>query len=91
MTELQIGFVLFIATFLILFSGVPIAFGLVLISIIFLLIFGGEGDLDLMPNLFVNELTSFALLSIPLFVFLGAITHIVINLFLYYIKIRKNI
>src|SRR5699024_1196864 len=30
-------------------------------------------DLDLMPNLFVNELTSFALLSIPLFVFLGAI------------------
>lgn len=34
------------------------------------------------------KMTAFQFL---LFVFLGAITHIVINLFLYYIKIRKNI
>lgn len=71
MSELQIGFALFIATFLILFSGIPIGFGLVLISIVFLLIFGDAGALSSVSSIFIGELSSFALLTIPLFVLLG--------------------
>ncbi|WP_345797029.1 TRAP transporter large permease [Castellaniella sp. MT123] len=71
MSELQIGFVLFIATFLVLFSGIPIGFGLVLISIVFLVVFGDGGALAAVSNIFVGELSSFALLTIPLFVLLG--------------------
>jgi len=71
MSELQIGFVLFIATFLVLFSGIPIGFGLVLISIAFLLIFGDAGALSSVSSIFIGELSSFALLTIPLFVLLG--------------------
>lgn len=72
MTELQIGGLLFIATFLVLFSGVPIAFGLVLVSVLFLFIFGDKNAVASLPDIFLGELTSFALLSIPLFVLLGA-------------------
>lgn len=71
MSELQIGFVLFIATFLVLFSGIPIGFGLVLISVVFLAVFGDGGALAAVSNIFVGELSSFALLTIPLFVLLG--------------------
>ena len=71
MSELQIGFVLFIATFLVLFSGIPIGFGLVLISIVFLLVFGDAGALSSVSSIFIGELSSFALLTIPLFVLLG--------------------
>ncbi|CAM5181356.1 hypothetical protein CDEN61S_03062 [Castellaniella denitrificans] len=71
MSELQIGFALFVATFLVLFSGIPIGFGLVLISIVFLLIFGDAGALSSVSSIFIGELSSFALLTIPLFVLLG--------------------
>ncbi|TAL82517.1 MAG: TRAP transporter large permease [Candidimonas sp.] len=71
MTELQIGGLLLIATFVILFSGVPIAFGLVLVSIVFLQVFGDGHALAAIPNTFVGELSNFALLTIPLFVLLG--------------------
>jgi len=71
MSELQIGFVLFIVTFLVLFSGIPIGFGLVLISIVFLLVFGDAGALSSVSSIFIGELSSFALLTIPLFVLLG--------------------
>lgn len=71
MSELQIGFLLFVATFVVLFSGIPISFGLVLISVAFLLIFGGPDALASVPNTFIGELSNFALLTIPLFVLLG--------------------
>lgn len=72
MTELQVGALLFVVTFVVLFSGVPIAFGLVFISLGFLYFFGDEGGLTAIPNTFVGELSNFALLSIPFFVLLGA-------------------
>mgnify|MGYP001600913696 CR=1 FL=1 len=71
MTELQIGGLLLIATFVILFSGIPISFGLVLVSIGFLYAFGDGHALASIPNTFVGELSNFALLTIPLFVLLG--------------------
>ncbi len=72
MTELQIGGVLLLTTLLVLFSGVPIAWGLTVVAIAFLLIFEGPGSLDTVALIMLDELASFALLTIPLFVLLGA-------------------
>ncbi len=72
MSELQIATLLFFVTFLVLFSGVPIAFGLVAVSVGFLAFFGGPGALAAVPKSFVGELSSFALLTLPMFVVLGA-------------------
>lgn len=72
MTELQVGALLFFITFLVLFSGIPIAFALILVSVGFLYFFGDPGGLAAIPNTFVGELSSFALLTIPLFVLLGS-------------------
>ncbi|MBN9261247.1 MAG: TRAP transporter large permease [Hyphomicrobium sp.] len=72
MTETQIGGVLLVTTLLVLFSGVPIAWGLTVVAIAFLLIFEGFGSLDAVALIMLDELASFALLTIPLFVLLGA-------------------
>lgn len=72
MTETQIGVVLLVTTLLVLFSGVPIAWGLTVVAIAFLLIFEGAGSLDTVALIMLDELSSFALLTIPLFVLLGA-------------------
>jgi C4-dicarboxylate transporter DctM subunit len=72
MSELEIGALLFAVTFGVLFSGIPIAFGLILVSVGFLYFFGDPGGLSSVPDTFVGELSSFALLTIPLFVLLGS-------------------
>ncbi|MGJ7915816.1 TRAP transporter large permease [Massilia sp. LXY-6] len=72
MSELQIAAVLFLVTFAVLFSGVPIAFGLTAVAVGFLAIFGNEGALAAVPKSFISELSSFALLTLPMFVVLGA-------------------
>jgi len=72
MTELQIGAWLFVATFAVLFSGIPIAFGLIIVSVGFLLLFGDMSSVMTASNIFVSDLSSFALLTIPLFVLLGS-------------------
>lgn len=71
MSELQIGTLLLVVTFVVLFSGIPIAFALIVVSIGFLYFFGDVGGLTAIPNTFVGELSNFALLAIPLFVLLG--------------------
>jgi tripartite ATP-independent transporter DctM subunit len=72
MTETQIGGILLVTTLLVLFSGVPIAWGLIVVAVAFLLIFEGPGSLDTVALIMLDELASFALLTIPLFVLLGA-------------------
>ncbi|UQG55145.1 MULTISPECIES: TRAP transporter large permease [unclassified Marinobacter] len=72
MSELEIGALLFIVTFVVLFAGVPIAFSLVAIAVGFLATFGGAGALSSVAHSFVNELSSFALLALPMFVLVGA-------------------
>ncbi len=72
MTEMQIGLVLLVTTLLILFSGVPIAWGLTVVAVAFLMIFEGPSSLDTVALIMLDELASFALLTIPLFVLLGA-------------------
>jgi hypothetical protein len=72
MSELQIGLLLFFVTFAVLFSGVPIAFGLTAVAVSFLAIFGNAGALAAVPKTFIGELSSFALLTLPMFIVLGA-------------------
>ena len=72
MSELQIGALLAVVTLFVLFSGVPIAFGLTVVAVAFLWIFQGAGSLNQLAITFMSELSSFALLTIPLFILLGA-------------------
>jgi len=72
MTELEIGAWLFIATFAVLFCGIPIALGLIAVSVGFLLLFGDTSSVMTASSIFVSDLASFALLTIPLFVLLGS-------------------
>ncbi|MBA2548230.1 MAG: TRAP transporter large permease [Burkholderiaceae bacterium] len=72
MNEIQIGLLILIVTLFVLFSGLPIAWGLLLVAVGFLLVFQGPASLQNVALLMMDELASFALLTIPLFVLLGA-------------------
>ncbi|UEM21993.1 TRAP transporter large permease [Skermanella mucosa] len=73
MTELQIGSLILVCTTLVLFSGIPIAFGLTVVSIAFLYVFDGPGSLSAVPRTFLDEISGFALLAVPMFVLLGSL------------------
>ena len=72
MDPLILGALVGIATILVLFSGVSVAVGLLIVSAGFLIVFDGFGSLELMPELLFGKLDSFALLSIPMFIIMGA-------------------
>ncbi|MEY3572288.1 MAG: C4-dicarboxylate transporter large permease protein DctM [Pseudomonadota bacterium] len=72
MNELQIGGLILLVTLVVLFSGLPIAWGLTLVAVGFLVTFEGAGALANIPLIMMDELASFALLTIPLFILLGA-------------------
>ncbi len=55
-----------------LLSGVPVAFGLGAISIIFLLIFQGFSSMHVVAETFWSGLDEFTLVAIPMFVMMGA-------------------
>ncbi|MDA7430607.1 TRAP transporter large permease [Primorskyibacter aestuariivivens] len=60
------------ATIVVLFSGVSVAIGLLTVSAGFLIVFDGVRSLELLPELFFGKLDNFALLSIPMFIIMGA-------------------
>ena len=72
MDPLILGAVVGICTILVLFSGVSVGVGLLIVSAGFLVIFDGMRSLELMPEIFFGKLDSFALLSIPMFIIMGA-------------------
>ncbi|SHH86393.1 TRAP transporter large permease [Marivita hallyeonensis] len=72
MDPLLLGAFVAIATILVLFSGVSVAVGLVIVSGGFLVIFDGFRSLELMPEVMFGKLNNFALLSIPMFIIMGA-------------------
>lgn len=72
MDPLSLGLVLAAVTVLVLFSGVSVAVGLLIVSAGFLLIFDGARSLQLLPEIFFGKLDNFALLSIPMFIIMGA-------------------
>ena len=72
MTPLVIGILIAISTIVILASGIPIALGLGLVSIIFLMIFDGFGSLDILADSIFSGIAEFSLVSIPMFIVMGA-------------------
>ena len=61
-----------IVTLLMLLSGIPVAFGLGAISIVFLLLFQGFDGLRVVAETFWSGLDEFTLVAIPMFVMMGA-------------------
>jgi tripartite ATP-independent transporter DctM subunit len=55
----------------VLFSGVSVANGLLIVALGFLLVFDGTAKMALIPEIFFGKLDSFALLSIPMFILMG--------------------
>ena len=72
MDPLVVGLMVAIATIVVLFSGVSVGTGLLIVAAGFLLAFDGVRSLEALPELFYAELNSFALLSIPMFIIMGA-------------------
>ncbi|HLJ73718.1 MAG TPA: TRAP transporter large permease [Casimicrobiaceae bacterium] len=66
------GIIVLVVTLLVLLSGAPVAFGLGLLSIIFIAIFQGLGALHVVAETFFSGLNDFTLVSIPMFVMMGA-------------------
>ena len=71
MDPVLLGLLVAVVTTLVLFSGIAIGMGLLVVSIGFLFAFSGLRDLSLVPELFFGKLDSFALLSIPMFILMG--------------------
>jgi tripartite ATP-independent transporter DctM subunit len=73
MTEIQLGLLILGVTTAVLCSGLPIAFGLTAVSIGFLYAFEGTSGLHAVARTFIDEISGFALLSVPMFVLLGSL------------------
>jgi TRAP-type mannitol/chloroaromatic compound transport system permease large subunit len=72
MDPLFLGALVAIITIVVLFSGVSVAIGLLIVSAGFLITFDGLRSLELMPEILFGKLDSFALLSIPMFIIMGS-------------------
>ncbi len=72
MDPLTLGAVVGVVTVLVLFSGISVAMGLLVVATGFLLVFDGPRSLELLPEIFFAKLNNFALLSIPMFIIMGA-------------------
>jgi tripartite ATP-independent transporter DctM subunit len=72
MTPTTQGLLVLIVTLAMLLSGAPVAFGLGAISIVFLIIFQGFDALKVVAETLYAGLHDFTLVSIPMFVMMGA-------------------
>lgn len=66
------GALILLVTLAVLLSGAPVAFGLGAVSLVFILIFQGFGALHVVAETFYAGLNDFTLVSIPMFVMMGA-------------------
>ncbi len=66
------GAMVLIVTLAVLLSGMPVAFGLGALSVAFLLYFQGFGAMHVVAETFYAGLNDFTLVSIPMFVMMGA-------------------
>ena len=72
MDPLTLGGIVALSTILVLFSGVSVALGLLIVSTGFLITFDGMRSLELLPEILFGKLDNFALLSIPMFIIMGS-------------------
>src|SRR4051794_36235128 len=66
------GLLVLVVTLAMLLSGVPVAFGLGAISIVFLLLFHGIDSMRVVAETYYSGLDEFTLVAIPMFVMMGA-------------------
>jgi len=71
MTPLVLSLYIIGATFLILATGIPIAFGLALVSTLFFVGIEGIGRLPLVAEQLFNGLQDFGIVTIPMFLLMG--------------------
>ncbi len=72
MDPLVLSAIVGIVTIVVLFSGVSVGFGLMIVSMIFILAAEGMFGMAVLPEVLFSKLDSFALLSIPMFILMGA-------------------
>ncbi len=72
MDPMTLAGVVGIVTLAVLFSGVSVGFGLMIVSMGFIFAFDGAWGLQVLPEILFGKLDSFALLSIPMFILMGA-------------------
>ncbi|MGE5147542.1 MAG: TRAP transporter large permease, partial [Candidatus Eiseniibacteriota bacterium] len=72
MSPLHLGLVVVAVTTLVLASGIPVAFGLGVVSVGVLIATGGLGSLSVVSDTLFGGLNDFTLISIPMFILMGA-------------------
>jgi C4-dicarboxylate transporter, DctM subunit len=71
-SPLTIGLLIFAVTTLLLATGVPIAFGLGAVALLFMVVFDGWNSVHFVPETVFAGLSDFTLVSLPMFVIMGA-------------------
>jgi tripartite ATP-independent transporter DctM subunit len=72
MSPLQLGLIVVVATTLVLASGIPVAFGLGVVAVGVLVAVNGVASLGIVPDTLFGGLDDFTLISIPMFILMGA-------------------
>ncbi len=72
MTPLTIGLLVFVLTTALLATGLPIAFGLGAVSLLFMIVFDGWNSVHFVPETVFAGLSDFTLVSLPMFIIMGA-------------------
>ena len=72
MSELTIGLLIGVATLVVLGTGIPVAFGLGVVAVGFMIAFDGLRSIDYLADTLYAGLNDFTLVSIPMFVLMGA-------------------
>lgn len=72
MNELQLGALICVATIAILATGIPVAFGLGIVSLGFMVILDGWNSINFLAETLFGGLDDFILVSIPMFIIMGA-------------------
>ncbi len=72
MSPLVIGLLIFVVTIAVLATGLPIAFGLGAVALAFMLFFDGWNSIHFVPETIFAGLSDFTLVSLPMFVIMGA-------------------
>ncbi|MDP2696834.1 TRAP transporter large permease [Thalassospira sp.] len=73
MDPLLLAAIVGILTTLVLFSGIPVGIGLLMIGLGFIVVFDGVDALPLVPEILFSKLESFEVLAIPMFILMGAV------------------
>jgi C4-dicarboxylate transporter DctM subunit len=71
-TPLEIGLLIALVTIIVLASGIPIAFGLGIVAVGFLVLFEGFSGLAILAETFLSGISQFSLVAVPMFILMGA-------------------